>query len=564
MINLKKIILKYKYKFLLVILLIIIISLINTFLPYIIKQTIALVKSDVVFHDIKQKLFSLVSVYLIITLICAILEFLKSTILAKNTQDLIYDIRKTTYKRIMDFNMDTFSNMHISTLVTRMTSDISNIGEFIGRTLPMFLSSGVFLILVLIVMSFVNIYFAIIMIVSSIFLVVAVLKIGKKMAYYKKREIEITENLNDYFGETFSSIKTTHIFNIQNERRQKFIDYSSAELSMSTKYFDSQSILTPVRSITRYFIISLILYLCLQGKVANIDIGVIYLVVSYINKFFEPLGNMLYHYEDIQKGKISMHRIDELMGTDENIENIYQGENTEKLYGNIKFSNVSFSYSNKKSILENVNFSINEGERVALIGETGAGKTTIVNLILGFYKINSGNITFDGKNIDDISLESLRRNISFIQQSPYVFNDTIKKNIVVNNENNFSDEKIIDILKLVGLYNKVTNFKNGIYEIVNENSFSKGEKQLLAFARAIAKDTSIYIFDEPTSNIDVKNEQTIKNIISEVLKDSTVIIIAHRPTTIENVDKILKVQNKKVVVKSRKNIVHINNSEKFT
>ena len=119
-------------------------------------------------------------------------------------------------------------------------------------------------------------------------------------------------------------------------------------------------------------------------------------------------------------------------------------------------------------------------------------------------------------------------------------------------------------IKLVGLYNKVTNFKNGIYEIVNENSFSKGEKQLLAFARAIAKDTSIYIFDEPTSNIDVKNEQTIKNIISEVLKDSTVIIIAHRPTTIENVDKILKVQNKKVVVKSRKNIVHINNSEKFT
>ena len=383
------------------------------------------------------------------------------------------------------------------------------------------------------------------------------------MAYYKKREIEIPENLNDYFGETFSSIKTTHIFNIQNERRQKFIDYSSAELSMSTKYFDSQSILTPVRSITRYFIISLILYLCLQGKVANIDIGVIYLVVSYIDKFFEPLGNMLYHYEDIQKGKISMHRIDELMGTDENIENIYQGENTEKLYGNIKFSNVSFSYSNKKSILENVNFSINEGERVALIGETGAGKTTIVNLILGFYKINSGNITFDGKNIDDISLESLRKNISFIQQSPYVFNDTIKKNIVVNNENNFSDEKIIDILKLVGLYNKVTNFRNGIYEIVNENSFSKGEKQLLAFARAIAKDTSIYIFDEPTSNIDVKNEQTIKNIISEVLKDSTVIIIAHRPTTIENVDKILKVQNKKVVVKSRKTIVHINNMEKF-
>lgn len=550
MINLKNLILKYKYKFLLIIFLIITISLINTLLPYIIKQAIALAENGVKFYDIKFKLFFLVGIYLIITFICVILEFLKSILLAKNTQCLIYDIRETTYKRIMNFNMDTFSNMHISTLVTRMTSDISNIGEFIGRTLPMFLSSGIFLVVVLIVMCFINIYFALIMIICSIFLVIAILKIGKRMARYKKKEIEVTENLNNYFGETFSSIKTLHIFNIQNERRKIFNDYNMDELKISNKYFDSQSFLTPVRATTRYFIIFLILYLCLQGKIANVDIGIIYLVVNYIDKFFEPLGNMLYHYEDIQKGKISMSRIDELMGKDENIENIYKGEITEKLYGNIKFSNVSFSYVEEKNILENINFSINKGEKIALVGETGAGKTTIINLILGFYKINSGNIMFDGKNIDDISLESLRKNISFIQQKPYVFNDTIKRNIIVNNESNLSDEKIIDILKLVGLYNKVTNFKNGIYECVNDNSFSKGEKQLLAFARAIAKETSIYIFDEPTSNVDIKNEKKIKKIINDVLKNATIIIIAHRPATIDNVDRVFRVKNKKVVIQN--------------
>lgn len=550
MINLKNLILKYKYKFLLIIFLIITISLINTLLPYIIKQAIALAENGVKFYDIKFKLFFLVGIYLIITFICVILEFLKSILLAKNTQCLIYDIRETTYKRIMNFNMDTFSNMHISTLVTRMTSDISNIGEFIGRTLPMFLSSGIFLVVVLIVMCFINIYFALIMIICSIFLVIAILKIGKRMARYKKKEIEVTENLNNYFGETFSSIKTLHIFNIQNERRKIFNDYNMDELKISNKYFDSQSFLTPVRATTRYFIIFLILYLCLQGKLANVDIGIIYLVVNYIDKFFEPLGNMLYHYEDIQKGKISMSRIDELMGKDENIENIYKGEIAEKLYGNIKFSNVSFSYVEEKNILENINFSINKGEKIALVGETGAGKTTIINLILGFYKINSGNIMFDGKNIDDISLESLRKNISFIQQKPYVFNDTIKRNIIVNNESNLSDEKIIDILKLVGLYNKVTNFKNGIYECVNDNSFSKGEKQLLAFARAIAKETSIYIFDEPTSNVDIENEKKIKKIINDVLKNATIIIIAHRPATIDNVDRVFRVKNKKVVIQN--------------
>ena len=550
MINLKNLILKYKYKFLLIIFLIITISLINTLLPYIIKQAIALAENGVKFYDIKFKLFFLVGIYLIITFICVILEFLKSILLAKNTQCLIYDIRETTYKRIMNFNMDTFSNMHISTLVTRMTSDISNIGEFIGRTLPMFLSSGIFLVVVLIVMCFINIYFALIMIICSIFLVIAILKIGKRMARYKKKEIEVTENLNNYFGETFSSIKTLHIFNIQNERRKIFNDYNMDELKISNKYFDSQSFLTPVRATTRYFIIFLILYLCLQGKIANVDIGIIYLVVNYIDKFFEPLGNMLYHYEDIQKGKISMSRIDELMGKDENIENIYKGEIAEKLYGNIKFSNVSFSYVEEKNILENINFSINKGEKIALVGETGAGKTTIINLILGFYKINSGNIMFDGKNIDDISLESLRKNISFIQQKSYVFNDTIKRNIIVNNDSNLSDEKIIDILKLVGLYNKVTNFKNGIYECVNDNSFSKGEKQLLAFARAIAKETSIYIFDEPTSNVDIENEKKIKKIINDVLKNATIIIIAHRPATIDNVDRVFRVKNKKVVIQN--------------
>lgn len=550
MINLKNLIFKYKYKFLLIIFLIITISLINTLLPYIIKQAIALAENGVKFYDIKFKLFFLVGIYLIITFICVILEFLKSILLAKNTQCLIYDIRETTYKRIMNFNMDTFSNMHISTLVTRMTSDISNIGEFIGRTLPMFLSSGIFLVVVLIVMCFINIYFALIMIICSIFLVIAILKIGKRMARYKKKEIEVTENLNNYFGETFSSIKTLHIFNIQNERRKIFNDYNMDELKISNKYFDSQSFLTPVRATTRYFIIFLILYLCLQGKIANVDIGIIYLVVNYIDKFFEPLGNMLYHYEDIQKGKISMSRIDELMGKNENIENIYKGEIAEKLYGNIKFSNVSFSYVEEKNILENINFSINKGEKIALVGETGAGKTTIINLILGFYKINSGNIMFDGKNIDDISLESLRKNISFIQQKPYVFNDTIKRNIIVNNESNLSDEKIIDILKLVGLNNKVTNFKNGIYECVNDNSFSKGEKQLLAFARAIAKETSIYIFDEPTSNVDIENEKKIKKIINDVLKNATIIIIAHRPATIDNVDRVFRVKNKKVVIQN--------------
>ena len=546
MLNIKSLISKYKYKFLFVIILMIITSLINTLLPYIIKQAISLAENVTSFNDISSKILGIVIAYMLLSIICAFLEYVKYVSLAKNTEGLTYEIREEAYKKVISFNMDTFSNMHISTLITRMTADINNIGDFIGRILPMFISAGIFLIVVLGVMCFINIYFALVMVICSLILVVALLKLGKKMEHYNRKSIENTEKLNNYFGETFSGINTINLFNIQKERQEELDRYNKEETDISRNYFTIQSALKPVESMTKYLIISIIIYLCIQGKVAGIDVGIIYVVVSYIDKFFEPLAHILYHYENLQQGKVSIKRIDDLLQKKENIENIYEGQIAEKLEGNIRFKSVNFSYIEGKKILEDVTFSINKGEKVALVGETGAGKTTIINLILGFYKINSGNILFDGKNMDDISLESIRKNISFIQQNPYIFDDTIKRNIIINN-NNISDENIINILKQVGLYDRVKSFENGIYEKINDNSFSKGEKQLLAFARAIAKETSIYIFDEPTSNVDVESEIQLKKVIDSLSKDSTVIIIAHRPATIENVDKVLKVEDGKVV-----------------
>ena len=546
MLNIKSLISKYKYKFLFVIILMIITSLINTLLPYIIKQAISFAENATSFNDISSKIICIVVVYMFLSIICAFLEYVKYVSLTKNTESLTFEIREEAYKKVISFNMDTFSNMHISTLITRMTADINNIGDFIGRILPMFISAGIFLIVVLGVMCFINIYFALVMVICSLILVMVLLKLGKKMEYYNRKSIENTEKLNNYFGEAFSGINTINLFNIQKERKEELDRYNKEETDISRNYFTIQSALKPVESMTKYLIISIIIYLCIQGKVAGIDVGIIYVVVSYIDKFFEPLAHILYHYENLQQGRVSIKRIDDLLQKKENIENIYEGENTEKLEGNIRFKSVNFSYVEGRQILNDVTFSINKGEKVALIGETGAGKTTIINLILGFYKINSGNILFDGKNMDDISLESIRKNVSFIQQNPYIFDDTIKRNIIINN-NNISDENIINILKQVRLYDRVKSFENGIYEKINDNSFSKGEKQLLAFARAIAKETSIYVFDEPTSNVDVESEIQLKKVIDNLSKDSTVIIIAHRPATIENVDKILKVENGKVV-----------------
>ena len=186
MINIKKLIMRYKYKFLFVILLTILISLINTLLPYILKNAISIAENANMFSEISNKIIIIVITYMILSIICAIFEYIKEVSLAKNTQELTYEIRKKAYQKVISFNMDTFSNMHISTLITRMTADINNIGDFIGRILPMFISSGIFLFVVLAVMCFINLYFALVMIVFTLLLVVIMYKLGKKMEFYNK------------------------------------------------------------------------------------------------------------------------------------------------------------------------------------------------------------------------------------------------------------------------------------------------------------------------------------------------------------------------------------------
>ncbi len=547
MINVNLIIKKYKYKFIIVVFTMCLLSLISLSLPFILKEAMDITEGVLDFNSVKNTLVILSISYIFISIVCACLDYLKNVLLLRCTEEIIKEIRTNTYKKIINLNMNSFSNMHISTLITRMTADINKIGEFIGKILPMFLNSGIFLLTILIIICFINIYFAIIMTTFSILLIIILYKIGEKMKFFNKEDMENLENINNYYSETFSGIKTINLFNVYNERCIEFDKLNDKEFNISKDYYSHQNLLGPTQSIIKYLIISIIIFLCLNNAMNGLDIALIYLVVSYIDNFFEPLTHIIYHYEKLQQGKVSINRIDEILSKEHDFEDIYKGNKTIELDGNIIFQNVDFSYEQDNQVLNNVNFSISKGEKVALIGNTGAGKSTIINLLLGFYKNNSGNILIDNSNIKDISLESLRKNISYIQQNPYIFQDTIRNNITMNNSEVIDDTEVINILKKVQLYEKVFKFKNGLNEIIYENTLSLGEKQLLAFARAIAKKTKIYIFDEPTANVDEQSEDKLTNLMETLLQDYTIIVIAHRPNTIKNVDRILKVENGKVV-----------------
>lgn len=218
-------------------------------------------------------------------------------------------------------------------------------------------------------------------------------------------------------------------------------------------------------------------------------------------------------------------------------EDLESGLDAKELNGDIEFKNVCMKY-NKEVVLKNLSFVIKKGSKVTIAGRTGVGKTTLTNVLMKLYDIQSGKILIDGYDVSRISIKSLRDNISYISQNPYIFDDTLRNNITLGNDN-IKDEEILNIIKQIGVQNIYKRFSKGLDEKIKESTLSYGELQVISFIRAISHKSNIYIFDEPTSNIDLKTEKLIQNLIDQISQNSTVIIVAHRKSTIESSDKII-------------------------
>lgn len=240
--------------------------------------------------------------------------------------------------------------------------------------------------------------------------------------------------------------------------------------------------------------------------------------------------------EEMQTCLKSLNRINKIL-KEKDDEDIEKGIDAKTLNGDIEFINVSMKYD-KEMILKNMSFIIKKGSKVTVAGRTGVGKSTMTNVLMRLYDINSGQILIDGYDISKISIKSLRENISYISQNPYIFDDTLRNNITLGNEN-ISDEEILKIIEQMGVENIYKRFPNGLDEKIKESKLSYGELQVISFIRAISHKSNIYIFDEPTSNIDLKTEKLIQNLIDKISQKSTVIIVAHRKSTIESSDKII-------------------------
>lgn len=333
----------------------------------------------------------------------------------------------------------------------------------------------------------------------------------------------------------YNKSKLTYLFGLQKNNINKTSKLLDEELKYRKKYIFTESFIFPLELVLEAIGIYAILYYALKINL-DISLGSIYLVLFYVKQCRSPLSEMFDYLEEIQTSLNSLKRINRILKETDD-EDIYKGEYIKDLNGDIEFRNVCMNYG-KEPILKDISFLIKKGSKVTIAGKTGVGKTSLTNIFMRLYDISSGQILVDGHNISDISVKCLRDNISYISQSPYIFEDTLRNNITFGNSD-ISDNEILDIIEKIGCMNIYNKFLNGLDEIIKEANLSLGELQVIAFVRAIVHKANIYIFDEPTSNIDLKTEKLIQNLIDNISENSTVIIVAHRKSTIENSDKII-------------------------
>lgn len=529
---------KYKKVIFLVLMFVIVVNILNILAPYLLKIIIDRFAENMLISSVLSILIG----YILLRVAIIFIQYIKDKTTNKLSNDMLGDLRNKIFDKLIVMNMKTFTKFQSSDLYTRLTVDAENTKTLFSDNIPVIINDFLYILFIVIAMIIIDIKLSIIGITCIFIIGLYSFFIVKKLKKLQKITTIKRDLENQQYSENYNKSKLTRFFSLEKKNISKVNKLLDEELQNRYKYITVNSFLWPASVLLQAVGIYVIIYYVLNIK-TSISLGTVYIFLYYIKQAFTPLKEMFDQLEEIQNAQVSLERINTVLSVKEK-EDIKQGQKIQKLEGNIEFKNVTFAYG-KKEVLNDISFKINKGEKVAFIGKTGAGKTTITNILMRLYPIKSGDVILDGYNMKDISIESVRNNITYISQNAYVFKDTIRRNILLEKQD-ISDEEILKIMKDIGAMPLLDRLENGLDEIVTINKLSKGELQIIAFIRAIVHKANIYIFDEPTSNIDLRTEKMIQSIIDKISKTSTVIIIAHRLATIQNVDKILKVENGKV------------------
>lgn len=457
-------------------------------------------------------------------------------------QKVVYDIRIKLFSRIIKFKMSYYDKSSVGRLVTRAVNDMETIASIFSQGLFMIVADLILMFSVLAVMIFLSLKLSFIVFAILPFILIAtrLFQRAMKVAFNDVRN-EVA-NLNSFVQERISGIKEIQIFNREKIENEKFIKINEKHKNAWLKTVWYNSIFFPIAEISTSITIGLLVWygggLVGLGQ-SSITLGTIFLFIQLSQMLYRPLRQIADKFNTLQMGMVAANRVFKILDNSEFIKD--EGKlKPDIIDGNVSFKKIEFSYDSKNQVFKDFNLNIKAGEKVAIVGSTGSGKTTIVNLLLRFYELDKGEILIDGKNIKEMSIDLLRSNISLVSQNIFLFADSIYNNIVLYNKK-ISINKVIEAAKKIGIHNFITKLPNSYNYNVKERGImlSEGQKQLISFLRAYVNEPSILILDEATSSIDSKTEKLIQYATSKIIENKTSIIIAHRLSTILNSDKII-------------------------
>lgn len=483
----------------------------------------------------------------VVAILC--LSYLQAMVLNYVGQKVIYTIRIDVFKHLDRLSINYFNSNPLGKLVTRVTNDIETLNEMYTSVIVNVLKSICMLFGIVITMLGENVKLSLITFTIFPFIVLFTYIFN----YYAKdnqRHVRAkVAALNAFISEHVIGMKIVQIFSVEDKILSKFKNKSEALRKRRFRQIKIHSIYGPTTYILKIVAFIMLFYygggMYLKGI---ITIGVLVEFQQYINKFFQPIQEFAEQLNIVQAATASAERIFKLLDEQPDIKDIEYAVELGNVKGEIEFKNVWFAYKEDEWILKDVSFRVKPGQSVAFVGATGAGKTTIQNLITRYYDIQKGQILIDGIDIKKIKTDSLRKQIGQMLQDVFLFTGDIKSNIRLKNED-ITEEEIINAAKYVNADNFISKLKNGYDEEVIERgaSLSAGQRQLLSFARTLAFKPKILILDEATANIDTETEILIQDALTKIMKDRTTLIVAHRLSTIQNADNIVVLHKGKIM-----------------
>ena len=454
-------------------------------------------------------------------------------------QTVIRDIRVKLYAKILKLRLKFFDDTPIGRLVTRTVSDIETLNDVFSDGLAAIAGDILQLIIIFAVMFYTDWRLTLITLSTVPFMVVSTY-IFKE--YIKKSFNEVRSavaNLNSFVQEHITGMSIVQIFNAEKIEYTKFLKINEVHRDANIRSIWAYSVYYPVADVILAGGTGLIVWFgSKQILHHDMTLGTLTAFIMFMNLFFRPIRFLADRFNTLQMGIVSTERILKLLDSEDY--SVNDGNIKADLQGDVKFENVWFAYNDEEYVLKDISFHVKHGETIALVGATGAGKSSTVNLLSRFYDINKGKILIDNIDLQEYELDSLRRQIGVVLQDVFLFSDTIENNITLGDKR-ITREQVVEAAKLVGAHEFIERLPNSYdYNVMERGAtLSVGQRQLISFVRALVHNPKVIVLDEATSSVDTETEEMIQNAISKLMKGRTAIVIAHRLSTIQNASKIL-------------------------